>query len=201
MAGFTKISDPSAVVGGRWRGMPNVWKATALASTLIMGGSIEALAQDPPGPQADKVWGGCLLSGATVTELIADLEAAGGIASGQAEVSFVVVYTLTNNNNGQPLGSNFTGPVICTDPDAVDITAFDKNGESGGVRLKETTDIPAQTGPAGATSVDIKSAEEVFVLQYQLNDGANDGDTENRVCHTTDANVDCFRIFGLPVIP
>ena len=71
-----------------------------------------------------------------MNELKLDLEK-GGIPSGQ--VSFVVVYSLVNDNVGQRLsGSNFTGPIICTNPDEVGITARDKNGGP----LKETTDIP-----------------------------------------------------------
>jgi hypothetical protein len=172
-------------------------EAMALASALVVFSSAQALAQaDPPGPAPNKVWGGCVLDvtspTGTVANLMADLEK-GGIPS--PEVSFVVVYTLANDNNGQDLGNGtFTGPVICTNRAEVDITAHDKNGNP----LKETTDIPTQTDPGGATSVDILEAEEAFLLQYLLNTGDNAGDTEKRVCHTTDANVDCFRIFPPP---
>lgn len=208
MAGCTKISDPSAVVGGRWRATAGAWKATVLAAALLVGGSIEALAQDPPDPAKDKVWGGCLLDTATVSELIADIQAGPGIDDPGVKVSYVVVYTRANDNNGQPLiatppGPGFTGPVICRNPDEVDITARD-NATPTPNPLKETTDIPTQTDPGGATTVDIKSAEEAFILQHELNGGTNDGDIENRVCHTTDANVDCFLIFPAappPVIP
>ena len=68
--------------------------------------------------------------------------------------------------------------------------------EDGGP-LKETTDIPTQTdqGLVPATKVNIRRAEEVFILQYDLDDGTDTGDIEERVCHTTGPNVDCFRSF------
>ena len=202
MAGYTRISDQSAVVGGRRCGTAGVWKAAALASVLVVGGSVEAFAQDTPDPGKDKVWGGCVLDTlTTVPNLIADIQEGLNISDPGVTVSFVVVYTNANNNNGQPLtapSGAFTGPVICTNPDAVDITAKDENGAP----LKETTDIPGGIdGTSPADDVDIKSAEEVFILQYKVNGGDLDGDTENRVCHTTDANVDCFRITAAPVIP
>jgi hypothetical protein len=163
--------------------------AAALASAMLLGGSVQALAQTP-GPQADHVWGGCELSPATVTALAAD---AAVEAEGTAEISFVVVYTLSNDNNGQPLGeAGFTGPVICVNPAEAGITAFEA-GE--GPRLTETSDIPTETDPGGAATVDILEAEESFIVKYQLNGGANGGDIEKRVCHTVDGNVDCFIIF------
>jgi len=207
MAGCMKISDPPAVVGGYRRGMPRTWKATVLAAALLVGGSIEALAQDPPAPAPNKVWGGCVLNQDAVDGLIGSLEATGGIPVDQAAVSFVVVYTLTNPNNGQLLDATpnpdvYSGPVICTNP-AVAITAEEHDLDGG--PLKETSDIPGSctsapchdTHPAGAADdIDINSAEEVFLLQYTVNGGDLDGTKENRVCHTTDANVDCFRFFA-----
>jgi hypothetical protein len=171
----------------------------ALASVLLAGSSSQVLGTDPPGPTADKAWGGCQLSATTVAGLKTDLSAIGGVPN--PDVSFVVVYVLKNDNDGQKLGSNATGPVVCRDPAAVGITAFDKNGEAGGDlhRLRETTDIPTQTDPGNATSIDILAAEEAFTLQYTLNDGANAGKIEKRVCLTTKGNVECFRIF--PVGP
>jgi len=173
-------------------GITSAFRAMAVASALVAGTSIPAIAADPPAPAANRVWAGCQLSPTTVTALIGNLEATGGIPSGNAAVSFVVVYTLANDNNGQHLsGPNFTGPVICTNPGQVGITAFDKNGETGGNRITETTDIPTQTHPSGGT-IDILEAEEEFILKYVLS-----GSTapEKRLCHSTGPNVDCFRIF------
>jgi hypothetical protein len=175
-------------------------KATALASSMIVGSTVLALAAEPdvPPPAPDKLWGGCVLDEATVAGLIRSVGAGNGLQQSTAEVSFVVVYTLDNDNDGQPLsgsGSNFTGPVICTNPQAVNITAFAKDRSP----LKEITDIPTQTDPGNATSADILESEEALILQYRLNNGGNAGDIEKRVCHTTEGNVDCFRIF--PVAP
>jgi len=171
--------------------LTRVCSAMALASALAVGGSVQALAADPPDPAANKVWGGCLLSPPTVLDLEADLKD-GGIPQG--EVSFVVVYTLKNLNDGQKLSSGFTGAVICTDPAAVGITALDKNGNP----LKETTDIPTDTH-TGVSTINVLGGEEAFILQYQLNPDTNPLPNplpiEKRICHTTGNNVDCFRIF------
>ena len=205
--GVSAVVDPAVVHRGvqitRHSRITQACSAMALASAFIVGVSVQALAVDPPNPEANKVWGGCVLSPTTVTGLVTSIQAGPKIQGNQVKVSFVVVYTLTYDNNGQPLlgsGSPFTGPVICTNPSEVGITAFDKEGEAGGVThlLEETTDIPTQTDPGNANSVDILEADEMFSLKYHLNDGANAGDTEKRVCHTTVNNVDCFRIFPVP---
>jgi hypothetical protein len=168
--------------------MTSACKAMTLASALVVGTSVPALAQDPSGPAANRTWGGCLLTETIVSDLEDVLNAS---AINNANVSFIVVYSQEAPNGGFKLtGTSFTGPVICTDPAEVDITARDKDGNP----LMETTDIPTQTNPGGNT-VDIRSAEEESILQLKINGGSNAGDIVNRVCHTTDANVDCFLIF------
>ena len=77
MAGCTKTIELAAVAVGRllgagrpdrlvragglqttrWRGVTSGGKALALASALVVGGSVQALAQDPPDPEANRVWG------------------------------------------------------------------------------------------------------------------------------------------------
>lgn len=203
--GVGAVVDPVVADRGGARGaqiarrprIAQACSAMALASAFVAAVSVQALAADStPPPAKDKVWGGCRLSATTVSALENDLEAPGGIGNNKAAVSFVVIYTLANDNNGQLLkGTDFTGAVICTNPSAVGIAAFDKTGTN---LLTETTDIPTQTDPGNAPSVDILEAEEMFSLKYQLNGGANAGDIEKRVCHTTDNNVDCFRIFPVP---
>jgi hypothetical protein len=217
MVGCSKTSESSAVIdrllGGkvadvragraqatRWHGMASACKAIAVASTLVVGVSVHALATDPPDPATDRAWGGCVLNPTAVTQLIQsirDSSIPGTIQDSQVKVGFVVVYTLANDNDGQPLGgSTFTGPVVCKNPSEVGITALDNTGAP----LKETTDIPTQTdpGPVKATSIDILAAEEAFALQYTLNNGSNAGKIEKRACYTTKGNVECFRIFPSP---
>ena len=184
----------------RRRRITGACEAMALASALIVGGSVQALAQDPPDPAANRVWAGCVLDDTSPTGTVANLKAdleKGGIPVG--EVSFVVVYTLANDNDGQDRGDgSFTGPVICTNSAEVVITAEDEDGDP----LTERTDIPTQTHTGAATTdtVNLLSAEEFLILQYSLN-FAPVGQIEKRVCHTTDANVDCFRIFPKPPPP
>jgi hypothetical protein len=171
--------------------------AMALASALVVGSSVQALAQDVPIPEANKAWGGCVLDSSTVDALKARIRLGSGIKADSATVSFVVVYTLANDNDGQPLQSgpsNFTGPVICrndSEVGKVGITAFDTSHNL----ITQTTDIPTQTH-SGVSNIDILEFEQASILQYRLNGGTNA--IEKRVCLTTDANVACFRIFPSP---
>jgi hypothetical protein len=180
----------------------------ALTAALLVGSTAHALAQAPD-PAADHVWGGCVLStgeGGTVGSLLADIADSDSadedpdLDQENLQVGFVVVYTLGNPNDGQPIdGGGFTGPVICLNPNLVDVTAFEDDGETP---LTETSAIPDDTGPDGADSVDLLAAEEVFILQYEINDDDEesfiDGNIEKRICHTVAGNSDCFIVSPAP---
>src|SRR5262245_27029675 len=90
MVRCSKTSDVSAVVVGcavgarlnrrgagrgaqttRWR---TACKGMALVSALSVGGSVYALAADPPDPEANKAWGGCVLNPTAVTQLIKSIQ-------------------------------------------------------------------------------------------------------------------------------
>ena len=108
----------------------------------------------------------------TVDALLLDVAAGQGI--GTPEVAFVVVYSLNNDNDGQPVAvqgqSGFTGPIIC------------RNNEVAGsiADTSQTTDVG---------NVSILDAEEAFVLRVQ-----SGSSIAKRVCHTVNNNTDCFRI-------
>jgi hypothetical protein len=170
----------------------------ALAVAMIAGAPLQALAQVPD-PDANRVWGGCVLnSNAAETDTITSLEGdigssdtGGDLEAEDLEVAFVLVYSLTFGNDGQPLmsvnGTQTTGPILCINDSILGIET-----------TMQTDDIPA----AGvADSVDILDAEDVFILRYVLNDegGPNDGIIEKVLCHTVDSNVDCFRLS--PLLP
>jgi hypothetical protein len=167
--------------------------AVALASAILLGGSVQVLAQT-----ADHVYGGCELSFEAIQALqtdasVEDTEGEEGPEPVPARISFVVVYSLTDDpddNDGQALGAGSTGPVICINTDEVGITDFEE--------VTEDSDIPTETDPAGADTVDILETEESFIIKYQLNGGDNDGNIEKRICHTVDENVDCFIISPVP---
>jgi hypothetical protein len=150
--------------------------AIALATALLLGSPIPALSQvAPPDPEESHVWAGCVLDAATVAALQTDVNV--GIEAeldSDIEVAFVVVYSL-KENDGQPIDSGFTGPVICTNPDLV---------------AEETTQTD-DIGSAGDT-VTILDAEEAFLLRYQFEESPEV--IEKRVCHTVDNNTDCFLI-------
>lgn len=150
--------------------------ATALAALLVAGSSVQALAQT-----AGHVWAGCVLTDDAVTELEASVAAGAGI--GTPEIAFVVVYSLNNDNDGQPVTGGVTGPVICRNNAVV----------SAPVPTTQTNDI----GSASDT-VTVLDGEEAFLLRYQFDDPPQD--IEKRVCHTVDSETDCFLIVPAPPI-
>jgi hypothetical protein len=140
--------------------------AGTLISLCVAGAAWPALGQD-----ANRL-GLCSLGNTTITNLQTDVAAGIGINQGDVEIAFVVVYSLNNDNNGQPLDGVATGPILCTNDDFLDPTAAAANDV-----------IP----PSG--TVDIFDSSEAFLLRYEENETT---DTETRFCHTTNANVDCF---------
>ena len=171
--------------------------AACAVAPLLIGGPV--LAQSaPPAPSPNHTWAGCTLDQATVDALKARINAGGqftptGGPNSKFNVSFVLVFSLNNDNDGQPLGTGsnppFTGAILCTN------NATGDGGRVGIVTTTETTLLPVQSD---ATSVDIRDAEQTHILQYRVNGGADAGETEKRVCHTTDSFNDCFRIFPAP---
>lgn len=146
---------------------------TALLVVLATGVSPDALADPPPAPSEDHVWGGCELTtgvGGAVKELGASLTAGG--LSAPHEIDFVLVYSRANDNDGQHFGDGTTGPILCINPDSVDIETTEEN-----------TPIPD-----GGT-VDIKALEQALIMQYQ-----QAGIRNKRICHTVADNTDCFLI-------
>lgn len=176
---------------------------TALVAALLAGTSLQAVAQTPE-LNLNRVWAGCTLDssmGGTVDGLLDDL-AASGIAAhseGDPEIAFVVVYALTNDNDGQPAKvrgtDGFTGPVLCLNEDL----NLDGGIDLGIETTEQTDDIPASS--SDATAVNTLDAEDVFIVRYELSNGENIGTVEKVLCHTVDSNTDCFRISPLLVTP
>ena len=168
--------DVGAALGvpiSRWLGARRTCAALAVASALVAGAAVPAtIAVAQQSPDLNRIWAGCLLSPEAVDALEADVAAGQGI--GTPEVAFVVVYSLNNDNDGQPVSvagqAGFTGPIIC------------RNTEVAG-NIADTT----QTTDVG--NVTILDAEEAFVLRYQ-----SPSSTAKRVCHTVNNNTDCFSI-------
>ena len=123
----------------------------------------------------------CSLDAETVERLRDDVADGTGIAGDDIEIAFVVVYSLNNDNNGQPLAGAATGPVLCADPTVTGTPA-------------ETT-ADAQIPPEG--TVDIRDSSEAFLLRYEA---SGTTEAETRFCHTTNANVDCFQLGPTPPI-
>jgi hypothetical protein len=145
-----------------------------------------------PGPSADRVWAGCTLSSGTVADIRKAIEAGNGIDKPNVEVSYLVVYSNNNPNNGQSLtGGGATGPVICTAP---------------GVLIEPTTES------ADTPLVSQLDLSEALVIRYGYQPTGAGARTESRFCHTVassdttgtfaspppETNSDCFRIYPSP---
>jgi hypothetical protein len=129
---------------------------------------------------ANRVVGNCVLQTATISNLRADLQESAGIAN--PRIDFVIVYSIANPNDGQPIAGGFTGPVLCGR------VAF---GTLPAVQVQpvlETAPIPA-----GAGTIDLLGIENALITQYKSSGGTT-ADIEKRFCHTAGANNDCFRI-------
>jgi hypothetical protein len=167
--------------GGRTdcRASPARSLAMLAAAGLVSCVSLPAMAQ-----QANRVFANCTFTTATLQSIL-NIPLS-GFVNNQLQASYIVIYTRTNPNDGQPLKSpagTFSGPILC-----VNATA---NAAEIAVPTTENTPIPNATNQPGTTSVDILGAEEAFHLQYRRNPG---GVIEKRVCHTVAGITDCFFI-------
>jgi hypothetical protein len=102
------------------------------------------------------------------------------LQNNQVQASYILIYVRENPNDGQDLRNSpsFTGPILCTNENTVDIV--------------ETTEGTEILGP-----VDILGAEEASHLQYRPT-GGTVADTEKRVCHTVASSTYCFNIHPQP---
>lgn len=152
-----------------------------LVAGLAIGFSADALADPPPPPSENHVWGGCELTTGAVTGLEESLskeveEMETGVPAPH-EIDFVLVYSRQNDNDGQHFGEGTTGPILCTNPNKVDIETTEEN-----------TPIPG-----GTDTVDITALEQALILQYEKTVGETTV-REKRVCHTVANHTDCFLI-------
>jgi hypothetical protein len=158
----------------------------ALAALFLAIGTSPALAIDvgDADPLPDRVYAECVLSDDAVEALVESIEDVNSNNPNDAEivgaVSYVVVYVVGNDNNGQEIvddeSSDFTGPAICINDSEVEITP-----------ALQTDDIP-DIDP----DIDILDLQDGLILRHApAGDGAPGA---NRICHTTDGNTDCFDI-------
>jgi len=141
--------------------------AVSLSVCAVIG-SLPTLAQEP------NRLGLCTLNEDTVTDLQEDVDADIGV-DGDVEIAFVVVYSISNDNNGQPVATGTTGPILCTNPDAP---------------------VPFETAAdTDIFDIDTLDSAEAFLLRFEGTGGSSDPET--RFCHTTNANVDCY-LLGPP---
>jgi len=188
------MSDSSAALA-RIDGYPlprRCRRSATFISSLLVGGwilgvSFGALAQAPGPPEANHVWGGCVLTSDAVTELRDSLttpDVEGGLPEDPLpQVDFVIVYSLKNNNDGQALGEAFTGPILCRNSGTVTIDT-----------TTEDTPIPPVEDQENDVTVDIEGTEEALFLQYHRSDAIDAAEREKRVCHTVAGHTDCFLI-------
>ena len=154
----------------------------ALAGLFLAGGASPAIAIDvgDADPLPDRVYAECVLSDDAVEALVESIEDVNSNNPNDPEivgaVSYVVVYVVGNDNNGQEIVEDeslgFTGPAICINDLEVEVTP-----------ALQTDDIP---------DIDILDLQDALILRHPP---AGDGSPgANRICHTTDGNTDCFDI-------
>ena len=103
----------------------------------------------------------------------------GGTAGSALKVDAIVIHSVTNPNEGQPLeGGGFTGPIVCT--------------FAGPLPIGTPYDIASTSASAPITGIDLLTSEIQTQLQYQRN---SNGVIEKLMCLSTKSNNDCFRIF------
>jgi hypothetical protein len=166
--------------------------ATAVRSLAILAIAafvvsvwLQAVAAPPGAPQANRIFAACTFTTASLrAALTINSSFKNKFADNDVQASYILIYVRTNPNDGQKLDGTpptFTGPVLCVN-----------SGTESIDQTTETTVIPTQSG---VTSVDILDAEEALHLRYKLNPPPAPGkDIEKRVCHTANANSDCFFI-------
>jgi hypothetical protein len=156
---------------------------SALAVLILAGGTPSALAIDvgDADPLPNRVYAECELSPEAVEALIESIEDVNSANPNDPEivgdVSYVIVYVVGNDNNGQeivdtPVSLGFTGPVVCIDPAQVGIDP-----------ALQTDDI---------ANIDILDLQDALILRHAPAGAGSPG--ANRTCHTTDGNTDCFDI-------
>jgi hypothetical protein len=174
--------------------------AIAVASWPLPGRATPPNPEAVDGPLANRVWAGCTLTSTNVHSIRSRLNLGAGIDTSQTDVSFIVVYTFKNPNNGQKLtAGGETGPVVCIAPN---------------VRIEKTReaeDIPtAEDQGASVLNVDLLDLSEALLIRYGYTLGTNNI-KENRFCHTVanpatgtpgnpppETNTDCFRVYPKP---
>lgn len=179
--------------------------AAAIGMTAVLAWPLPGEATPPnpeavDGPLANRVWAGCTLNSTTVNNIRSRMNLGAGIDTTQTDVSFIVVYTFKNPNNGQKLtAGGETGPVVCIAPN---------------VRIEKTReaeDIPtAEDQGASVLNVDLLDLSEALLIRYGYTLGTANI-KENRFCHTVanpatgtpgnpppETNTDCFRVYPKP---
>ena len=120
-----------------------------------------------------------LVRGAIQVALNARLPALnGGTAGSNLKVDAIVIHSVTNDNEGQPLDAGgFTGPIVCT--------------FSGPLPIGTPYAIASTSANDPIPSLDLLASEIQTQVQYRRN--SNDV-IEKLMCLTTRNNNDCFRI-------
>ena len=156
----------------------------ALAALFLASWAPPAMSDPIP----NRIFAECKLSADTVASLEQDILDTNSPPPNDPEIdspliSYVVIYAIDNDNNGQRVLADgqgtvgpvlgFTGPVICVAPDINIDTAL------------QTDDI---------IEIDILDLQDALILRHAPTSASEGDPAANRICHTTDGNTDCFDI-------
>jgi hypothetical protein len=102
----------------------------------------------------------------------------GGRAGSNLAVDVIVIHSVNNENEGQPLnGGGFTGPIVCS--------------FAGPLPIGVPYQIRNTTADTPVNNIDLLASEIQTQVQYRRR---SDGKKEKQLCLTTKTNNDCFRI-------
>jgi hypothetical protein len=106
----------------------------------------------------------------------------GGTAGSNLSVDAIVIHSVTNDNEGQPLdGGGFTGPIVCT--------------FSSPLPVGTPYNIASTGANTPINGIDLLASEIQTQVQYRRN---SNNVIEKLMCLTTRNNNDCFRISPAP---
>jgi hypothetical protein len=130
--------------------------------------------------------GKCVLGTGALSALEQSLKNDAGL-TGKLSVDAIVIHSVANPNEGQPIGANnFTGPIVCT---------F-KGPKSNYVIADAPQDANTRIPASG--KIDILGTEITTAIQYRapsaIQSPPNGGTIKKLMCLTTDSSNNCFII-------
>ena len=159
----------------------------AVALALALTGTSPAQAQTSPNAEPNQA-AACVLRGGVAALIRLQLNAAianldGGSFGSNLKVDAIVIHSVSNPNNGQPLdppnAGKFTGPIVCT-------------FQEGFVPPQVPYAIAPTTANTAIPDIDLLASDVQTSIQFERNSNSQ---IEKLLCLSTKQNNSCFRIY------